>query len=204
VLGQEGLALSGLALGSSSSPADHRDRHELAHAILYQAEYPDTDPPTLLTEGWAESQSVASVTLAKSAARCRSYIVDMGQRWGELTRGPEGAKYLAEFFRTSPDPAGNQRLYAQVRDEGKIGSYVHELTNPFWYHHDAGTVYQIGGAFVDFLIRRHGPQRFVQLYFKVRPGTFAADCEAIYGISLDKLEEQFWEEVERRAGATKP
>jgi hypothetical protein len=54
LLGQEGVALYGLALGSSTSPAEYRDRHELAHAVIYQGEYPDTDPPTLLVEGWAE------------------------------------------------------------------------------------------------------------------------------------------------------
>jgi hypothetical protein len=65
--GKSRMAIFGLALGSSTSPsdwesADHPDylsldRHELAHAVLHQRYQPDTDPPTLLVEGWAESQS---------------------------------------------------------------------------------------------------------------------------------------------------
>src|SRR4051794_35553506 len=61
------MAILGLALGSLSSPndwetADHPDnlsvdRHELAHAVLHQRYQTNTDPPTLLVEGWAESQS---------------------------------------------------------------------------------------------------------------------------------------------------
>jgi hypothetical protein len=204
LLGHRGLALGGLALGSSNSPADKMDRHELAHAVIYHGEYPDTDPPTLLTEGWAEAQSVDSETLAINAARFRWYVAEMGQSWEEMTQGPEGEKFLEEFFRTAPDPEGNQRLYAKVRDEGRIDSYLRELTDPFWYHHDAGAVYQIGGAFVDFLLRRHGVRRFVKLYFTVRPGTLAADCKAIYSTDLDALEAQFWEDVEQRTRKPRP
>ena len=47
LLGQGPLAIGGLALGSSKSPANHTDRHELAHAVLYQGNDPDTNPPTL-------------------------------------------------------------------------------------------------------------------------------------------------------------
>ena len=67
VLGYGRMANAGLALGSARSPvdwesADHPDRlsvdrHELAHAFLMQQSPPDTEPPMLLSEGWAESQS---------------------------------------------------------------------------------------------------------------------------------------------------
>jgi hypothetical protein len=33
------------------------DRHEVAHALMMQLSGPDYDPPSLLAEGWAESQS---------------------------------------------------------------------------------------------------------------------------------------------------
>jgi len=67
LLGRGRMACRGLALGSDRSPndwdtADHPDRlsvdrHELAHAVLHQRLAPDSDPPTLLSEGWAESQA---------------------------------------------------------------------------------------------------------------------------------------------------
>jgi hypothetical protein len=53
-------------------------------------------------------------------------------------------------------------------------------------------------AFVDFLIRRDGAHRFVELYFACRPGTFAASCQSIYGTDLDGLEKQFWDDLEQR------
>jgi hypothetical protein len=102
------------------------------------------------------------------------------------------------------DPEGSQRLFKKAREEGGIKSYLRELTDPFWYHHDAGLVYPVGGAFVDFLLRRYGAERFVKLYFTVRPGTFEADCQSIYGIDLDALEAQFWEDVERQARGSPP
>jgi hypothetical protein len=67
LLGRGQMACYGLAAGSSRSPdnretADHPthlsiDRHELAHAVLLQCYRPDSDPPFLLVEGWAESQA---------------------------------------------------------------------------------------------------------------------------------------------------
>jgi hypothetical protein len=57
---------------------------------------------------------------------------------------------------------------------------------------------------VDFLLRRHGPQRFVELCSACRPGTFEADCRRIYGTDLDDLEKQFWEDAERLAREARP
>jgi len=190
LLGQGPLAIGGLALGSSKSPAEHTDRHELAHAVMYQGEYPDTDPPTLLVEGWAEAQSVDSKTLVNSAAYRRRYFAEMGLWWETIQREKK--------LDTVVDPEGLQRLWKKVSDEGRIDSYLSELSDPFWYHHDAGVVYAIGGSFVDFLVRRYGPQRFVKLYFSVRPGTFKIDCQTIYGLDLGALEMQFWEDVEQQ------
>lgn len=155
LLGLSGLSLLGLALGSRKSPANNLDRHELAHAVLYQLYSPDTDPPMLLVEGWAESQSQNSKTLAKQAL------------WYRHSQGQNTT------------------------------SLVRELTDSVWYHHDAGPVYPVGGAFVNFLLQKYGMQRFVDLYFTCRPETFAADCQRIYATDLDTLEKQFWEDAER-------
>jgi hypothetical protein len=67
LLGQQRMAVGGLALGRSSSPADWEtadhpdrlsvDRHELAHAVLHQLQRPDAAPPALLVEGWADRRA---------------------------------------------------------------------------------------------------------------------------------------------------
>ena len=77
-LGLGHLSLHGIALGSDASPADKEtggtlDRHELAHAALDQYRRPEADPPFLLHEGWAESQSgVGPVVLARRALEQRA------------------------------------------------------------------------------------------------------------------------------------
>jgi hypothetical protein len=65
LLGLRATALPGFALGSDASPdweivlGNDLDRHELAHAVLYQHLGPDADPPMFFDEGWAESQARA-------------------------------------------------------------------------------------------------------------------------------------------------
>lgn len=72
LLGQSGLSFLGLALGSRESPASTLDRHEIAHAVLTQLRVPSADPPMVLHEGWAESQSgVDSSTLAARALKAK-------------------------------------------------------------------------------------------------------------------------------------
>lgn len=170
-LGQGGLAFGGLALGSSESPADWQaggyvDRHELAHAVLYQHYGPDTDPPMLLVEGWAESQSRDGHSLVGRALEARRRRA-AGESW------------------------------AAWREPG--GTCLGGLTGPTWYHQDSGPVYDVGGAFVDFLLRRGGAGRFVELYFTCGEETFGADCRRVYGADLDTLEKEFWDDVGRRA-----
>jgi hypothetical protein len=193
LLGQERLAFYSLALGSSASPAAALDRHELAHAVLYQQERPDSDPPTLLLEGWAEAQSLDSKTLASRALIERLFFTKWGRRWPELS-GSDRARLLNTVW----DKEGAKRHM----EAGGIDSYLRELTSPYWYHRDTGAVYTVGGAFVAFLIRRDGCPRFVDLYFACRPGTFQAECERLYGVDLDALEAEFWQDAERLDGHT--
>jgi hypothetical protein len=162
LLGQRSLAFYGLALGSLSSRADGMpdgnwllDRHELAHAVLDQHRTPDSEPPTLLGEGWAEAQA-----------------------W--------------------LDPRGLAERALNVRARGQPHR-LRELVGPNWYHQNSGPVYSVGGALVDFLLRRYGAEKFRRLYVECRPETFATDCRAILGASLDELDAEFWKDAEKTA-----
>lgn len=70
LLGRRSAAFPGFALGTAASPdweaelGNDLDRHELAHAVLYQHLGPDADLPMFLDEGWAESQAYAESTSA--------------------------------------------------------------------------------------------------------------------------------------------
>ncbi|HXE55652.1 MAG TPA: hypothetical protein VN541_21690, partial [Tepidisphaeraceae bacterium] len=68
------VAFLGLAYGSGQGRAEYVDLHELAHAVIGQHAQIDSDPPTLLSEGWAESQSVSAESLAHRALSQRRYI----------------------------------------------------------------------------------------------------------------------------------
>jgi hypothetical protein len=165
------MAIFGLALGNSTSPsdwesADHPDnlsvdRHELAHAVLHQRYQPDTDPPTLLVEGWADSQS------GLKREKLAFFALHSRKLWIERTAAKQGA------------------------------SYLRELVSPNWYHHIDGPVYSVGGALSDYLLRTYGVEKFMQLYFTCKPGSFEADCRNVYGVDFDTLENAFWLEAER-------
>ena len=77
---------------------------------------------------------------------------------------------------------------------------VREMASSEWYHRDEGPVYPLGGAFVDFLIRRDGVGKFQRLYNGCRPGTFEATCREVIGADFQVLEAEFWEDVRRQVG----
>jgi len=176
LLGMGPMACYGLAIGSSRSPedwetADHPrrlsvDRHELAHAVLRQRYRPNSDPPFLLVEGWADSQAGPSrSTLAAGAQESR-------QRW----------------------------LARRGLSEDTSASYLRELFGPSWYHRIGAPVYDVGGAFVDFLLHRYGVERFLRLYFACRPETCEAAFRVVLGEDLEVVEKAFWEEARELAG----
>ena len=183
----------GLAFGSSQSPPGYVDLHELAHATIGQSAMPDSDPPTLLTEGWAESQSNSPHVLAARALQQRDVITRFARSLADMS-----AQERDDYRATLVDPDHFMRLAElAAANHGAIPSWIDELTGPRWYHHDAGTVYPIGGAFTAYLIRRFGAGKFVQLYFASRPGNFDRQCIDILGSDLASLEPDFWREQER-------
>jgi hypothetical protein len=190
-----GLCVFGIVMGSDESPADHLDQHELAHAVEAQHGWADKDLPTLLAEGWAESQSVDAVTLAADALQYRQTCAEMAKNWGKLSESERG-KILSNMV----EPQGQERLLRKVWQGGPAVYYLRELTDSFWYRRHNGPVYTVGGAFVDFLVRHYGAKRFVEFYFASRPGTFEGDCHRFYGLDLENLEKAFWSDAEQLAG----
>jgi hypothetical protein len=81
LLGQRGLCCFGIALGTDESPTNELDRHELAHALLNQHYTTATQPPTLLSEGWAVSQALAPhpADLAAGAWGLRQDLAALGK-----------------------------------------------------------------------------------------------------------------------------
>jgi hypothetical protein len=154
-LGQERLSLYGLTFGSDRSYGGEPgraqlDRHELAHAVIYQQAPWNATPPAFLIEGWAEWQ---------------------GQ--------------------------GSEEVERQVRERREKGDTLPlaTLVRPGKYYLHDGPAYIQGGAFVSFLLRRYGVEKFLRLYNTTGPRTFAADCRWIFGADLDTLEREFWRDL---------
>lgn len=138
-----------VAVGEEKSPLTRIDRHEVAHALLFQFTTPDADPPTLLIEGWARAVEGHPEPLATTALKFRHPELPM-----------EGMLASEEYHRVLP-----------------------------WS-------YTYGGALVDYLIRRYGAGRFLELYNTCRPPSFPADFQRVYGISFAEMEAAFWQEME--------
>jgi hypothetical protein len=180
------FSMYGIALGSSKSPAAYLDRHELAHAFLNQHVRPGLGPPMFLVEGWAEAQSQNSTDMANRL---------LGWRWAISSRAPDWPKMppfdQQKYVQNMPDPDGLKTLL-----DTPPRSYLRELTNPYWYTHDAGAVYWFGGPFVDFFIRRYGFSQFMELYFNTKSRGFESECRRLCGVELDTLESEFWKDVD--------
>jgi len=165
------------------------------YRLMAQHEQPDTDPPTLLSKGWAESQSRSPEDLTNQALSIRRPVSGWSADWPKMTE-PQRQEPLSGVV----DPTGIEHLVrVGAAHGGTVPSFLRELTRGFWYHRDNGPVYPIGGAFSDYLLRTFGARRFVQFYFACRPGHFEQECQRVLGTDIESLEKLFWEDEERIA-----
>jgi hypothetical protein len=75
------------------------------------------------------------------------------------------------------------------------------LLGPEWYYQDRGAVYVEGATLVEFLLRRYGPTRFLQLYTQIRPNRVDATVSSVLGMDLETLERAWRADMARHAGA---
>lgn len=80
---------------------------------------------------------------------------------------------------------------------------MRELFGSPWYHRDLGPVYSIGGAFVDFLIRKHGTKKFLRFYIECRPDSFEAVIRDVFASDIDALESEFWSDATEQVSHTR-
>ena len=120
----------------------------------------------------------------------------------DLYRTPDAdpAYFLHEGWAEAQSGVGTDTLARRALEQRAVNPSlrVRDMVGPDWYHRDLGPVYPLGGAFVDFVIRRHGVGRFVRLYNWGRPGSFDAECRRILGSDLDALELEFWDDARRQ------
>ena len=105
--------------------------------------------------------------------------------------------FLHEGWAESQSGETRDKLAARAlqhrTEEPSIG--IVTLTEPRWYHRDDGPVYPLGGAFVEFLIRKHGADKFLRLYNESDEARFKYTFHEIYGVDLDAVEDRFWDDA---------
>lgn len=86
---------------------------------------------------------------------------------------------------------------ADARETRGAGVWVplRELSGPTWYYRHAGPAYSHGHVWVEFLVRRFGMEKFIELYNTCRPATFDADCRRVLGAGVDELEPMLWQDI---------
>ena len=101
--------------------------------------------------------------------------------WAESYSGPKSM----EADRRSCCTSLHNRQFLSLR----------ELTSPAWYHNSDGPVYPQGGVLVDYLLRRYGHEKFLELCRSCRPETFPDDVKRVLGVSLDELDDAYQEDI---------
>ena len=102
-----------------------------------------------------------------------------------------------------PEPLAATALTARQHFTAWRGTTtcLRSILAPDLYHVGVGYAYDLGGPLVDFLLRRYGADKFLAFYNGIRPSSFDADCERVFGKGIDDLEKEFWADVEGRAAA---
>lgn len=152
LLGDRGRSIIGWAVcdhrpAESAATLDYLDKHEMAHAVISLACPPTANPPSVLVEGWAETQSNDTLT------SCNALV--------ENRKNDPNFPTLAEII------------------------------SPTWYTRSFGPVYPLGGAFVSFLIEKHGGPAFFKLYSETSPESFEQDFQNVYRQSWASVESDF-------------
>ena len=78
--------------------------------------------------------------------------------------------------------------------EGELFS-LRLLTGPEWFHVSAGPMYWQGSVIVDYLLRKYGHDKFIELCSACREATFADDVQRILGLSLDELDKAYQQDL---------
>ncbi len=200
ILGQTGRALFGWAVSDrvteTASELSYLDRHEVAHAFIELLCLPDSAPPAVLVEGWAELQSKSI------EAMCRDLIMQLSadndyptsvemvqERWYSRSFGPVyvwGGPLVAYLIETEGGPKF-LKLYREA-DRGSFEQKVAQIYGKSWKQLCTDFDHWMHRRFPDWKFPEEpSPTRGQDLLSKMRlaEGVNAADWEFI----RDKLME---------------
>ncbi len=125
---------------------------------------------------YPDRHEVAHFVLDEAIGRNEEMAMLLNEGWAQLQSGPE------------TEEARQQCWLAQ--QQGALFS-LGELTAPQAYHNSAWPMYSQGCVLVDYLLRRFGAAKFLELCRTCSQATFAADVERVLGLSIDELDQAY-------------
>jgi hypothetical protein len=138
--------------------------------------------------GWADRHELA-----------HSFLYQFSDPWSEPPMLLLEGWAMAVDGHPEPLAASALAARAQLGIWRGGGPCLRAVLAPDLYHVGTSFAYDLGGALVDFLLRRYGADAFLGFYNAVRPETVDADCERAFACGLDELEQAFWADVEGRS-----
>jgi cytochrome c553 len=122
------------------------------------------------------------------------FVLDQLRPYGDHIEVPmlliEG---WAEFHSGKRSESCRERSWVAQR-EGELFS-LRKLTNPEWFHASAAPMYWQGSVIVDYLLRKFGHDKFIELCSRCHEATFADDIQRVLGLSLDELDRAYQQDL---------
>ncbi len=103
---------------------------------------------------------------------------------------------------SKPKPESHWQECWASQSEGKLPS-LRALTSPACYYHSLSPMYSIGSVVVEYVLKRFGHEKFLELCCTCREATFSDDVQRVLGLNLDELDRAYQQDLARRQPSTK-
>jgi len=121
---------------------------------------------------------------------------------------PSGSEVPALFsegwaeLHSTPKPQSHAGECLASQQEGKLPS-LRALTGPECYYNSIEPMYSLGSVLVEYILKRFGHKKFLELCSTCREATFADDVQRVLGLSLDELDRAYQQDLAHRALSVK-
>ena len=98
---------------------------------------------------------------------------------------------------STPKPESKWQECRSCQEEGKLPT-LRELTCADCYYHSLPPMYSLGSVVVEYILKRFGHEKFLELCCTCREATFGEDVQRVLGLSLDELDAAYQQDLARR------
>jgi hypothetical protein len=98
---------------------------------------------------------------------------------------------------STPKPESQWPQCWAAQQSGRLPS-LRALTGPDCYFNSIPPMYSLGSVLVEYILKRFGHEKFLELCSTCREATFADDVERVLGLSLDELDRAYQQDLAQR------